>query len=118
MHKYIIIGLCFLLAGCTAQPVMEPQSQVLVSDEDLDTCTVTEVCKFTQDQAFEIAKQSTCAEEGQIKDTCTCNENSGTYWFEMEVEGHEGCAPACVVESETGNAEVNWRCTGLISPEE
>jgi len=125
MKKIIIlIVLCLGLTGCgltdlnstkPIEPVVETENgNALLPIADADTCKVSEECTLTQAQAFEIALNSTCVEEGKIKDSCTCNENSHTYWFEMEVEGHEGCAPACVVSSATGQAEINWRCTGLI----
>lgn len=45
------------------------------------------------------------------------NENSKTWWFDANLDAtREGCNPACVVSEETKNAEINWRCTGLITP--
>ena len=46
----------------------------------------------------------------------TFNENSKTWWFDANLNATQtGCNPACVVSEETKTAEINWRCTGLIS---
>lgn len=46
--------------------------------------------------------------------TYMCNEYTGTWWIDLDIE-REGCNPACVINVETRQAEINWRCTGLIS---
>jgi hypothetical protein len=48
----------------------------------------------------------------ECEKTYFCNEGTGTYWIEMDVE-KEGCNPACVVYPGNRTAEINWRCTGL-----
>ena len=68
-------------------------------------------------EALQIAKQSPCKKEGIIFPfSHNCNEYSGTWWINMIVSNHKGCFPACVVDIETKNAKINWRCTGLIPP--
>ena len=62
---------------------------------------------------LENAKSIAEAECGEIKDTYVCNENTGTYWIDLNIE-REGCSPACVINLETREAEINWRCTGLL----
>jgi len=52
----------------------------------------------------------------QCQKSYVCNENTGTYWINLNIT-KEGCSPACVVNIETRTAEINWRCTGLIPPE-
>ncbi len=42
-----------------------------------------------------------------------CNDVTGTWWLDVDLE-KEGCNPACVVDIDSGKAEINWRCTGLI----
>jgi len=45
------------------------------------------------------------------------NENSKTWWFDANLNATQaGCNPACVVSEDTGQAEINWRCTGLREP--
>lgn len=47
------------------------------------------------------------------------NENTKTWWFDANLNStKEWCNPACVVSENTKTAEINWRCTGLISPKE
>jgi hypothetical protein len=66
-------------------------------------------------EAMIIAAQSTCGMK--LKSTHFCNENSGTWWIDLDVT-QKGCSPACVVDVEKKTAEINWRCTGLIVPTE
>lgn len=75
-------------------------------------CSRTEQSAMTAAQALAIAKQSSCVNEGQLKETMIYNENSKTWWIDMDAD-RPGCAPACVVSAD-GGAEINWRCTGLI----
>lgn len=44
-----------------------------------------------------------------------CNEITGTWWIDLDVEDAEGCNPACVINVVTNQAEINWRCTGLLN---
>lgn len=53
-----------------------------------------------------------CREIG-FKETNMCNEDTGTWWFDLKVVAEKpGCNPACVVDIETNETEINWRCTG------
>jgi len=62
-------------------------------------------------EAKDIALLSECGD--RLQDTYICNEITGTWWINLDIE-KEGCNPACVINVETGTAEINWRCTGLI----
>jgi hypothetical protein len=66
---------------------------------------------LTISDAKSIAKNSECGD--RFKETYMCNEFTGTYWIDLDIE-KEGCNPACVVNVETREAEINWRCTGLL----
>lgn len=66
---------------------------------------------LTLNDAKQIASESECG--SNFKETSVCNENTGTYWIDLDIE-QEGCNPACVIDLETRTAEINWRCTGLI----
>lgn len=71
---------------------------------------------MTFSEALEIAKNSECANSGQINenpDFSQYNENTKTWWIDLDAE-KEGCNPACVVNEETNTAEINWRCTGVL----
>ncbi len=63
--------------------------------------------------AKEIALTSECVREGGLTEEYFCNEYTGTWWLDLTIE-KEGCAPACVIDIITKEAEINWRCTGLI----
>lgn len=61
-------------------------------------------------EARKIARNSECGE--RLDDSYTCNNVSGTWWIDLDVE-KEGCNPACVVDVIDEQAKINWRCTGL-----
>lgn len=61
-----------------------------------------------------IAEDSTCVHEGDLDEKAICNEVTGTWWIDLDIE-KEGCSPACVIDVETMQADINWRCTGLLS---
>ncbi len=71
---------------------------------------------ITLDEARAIAMNSSCMEEGNLTDDYIYNNITRTWWFDMDVD-KPGCAPACVVDELGKTAEINWRCTGLIVPE-
>ncbi len=129
-----------LLAGCAqeepAAPVQpEPEQPMPGSDRDEHGCIPSAgyswceskqmcirpwetVCPLLSEaQARAIAETSECMEEGGLTGQAMYNENSKTWWFDMDVE-KPGCAPACVVSEEGRTAEINWRCTGLLLPDE
>ena len=69
------------------------------------------------EQARTIAEQ-TCIKGGEtLASIGTYNENTKTWWFDANLNATpEGCNPACVVWEVTKTAEISWRCTGLIPP--
>ncbi len=69
--------------------------------------------KLSLSEAREIAINSKCVEDGSLTDKSFCNEDTGTWWIDLDLK-KEGCAPACVINIETKTAEINWRCTGLL----
>ncbi len=105
MKKLIILFIvsAFLLAGC-AKTI---EKQWCVKNE-----TGT---KMEFSEAKEIAVKSDCVKDGNLKEGHFCNENSGTWWIDLDIK-KEGCNPACVIYVENKSAEINWRCTGLILP--
>lgn len=62
--------------------------------------------------------QGHCTNDGALKATAMCNENTGTWWIDLDPKEQKAACPnpACVVNVETGAAETNWRCMGLIPP--
>jgi hypothetical protein len=66
---------------------------------------------LTLADARQVAIESECGD--RLKDTYVCNEITGTYWIDLDIE-KQGCNPACVIDIITREAVINWRCTGLI----
>ena len=71
---------------------------------------------MTYAEARKIAVNSACVADGKLTDKYFYNSNSKTWWIDLDTV-KKGCAPACVVSEETKTAEINWRCTGLITPD-
>ncbi|MFH1054997.1 MAG: Kazal-type serine protease inhibitor family protein [Candidatus Altiarchaeota archaeon] len=68
------------------------------------------------DEVLMIAEGSECAQEGALTDRVTYNGYTRTWWIDLEPIGpNPQCNPACVVSEDTRTAEINWRCTGLIT---
>jgi len=68
---------------------------------------------LSEQEAGKIA-ESVCIKDGESLSRGYYNENSGTWWFDANLNSAPyGCSPACVVSEETRTAEINWRCTGL-----
>lgn len=80
--------------------------------KDLDTSA-----EMTLAEAIAIAASSDCVSEGGLKETSICNDYTGTWWIDVDSD-RPGCNPACVVDVNSGGAEINWRCTGLSLPED
>ncbi len=93
--------------------VLGPPPGETDKDQDEETCSAPTGESMSLEEATEIALASECVENGTLKETSQCNENTGTWWIDLDIE-KEGCSPACVVDIVTGEAEINWRCTGLI----
>ena len=92
----VLLAFAVLAAGCIQAETSE------------ETCL-----GMTLEEARQIASASSCVENGSLKDTYVCNENTGTWWLDLDIE-KPGCNPACVVDIGAKTAEINWRCTGLI----
>jgi hypothetical protein len=75
---------------------------------------------MTMQAAKAIAESSECTEKGTLTNYFFHNPNSQTWWFDLEMMPefeNKLCNPACVVFEETGEAEINWRCTGALPTE-
>ena len=74
---------------------------------------------MSYNEALEIASSSICAEQGTILNTKQCNPSGTGYWWLdfTPTSPKSGCNPACVVDVATKKAEINWRCTGLVIPQ-
>ncbi len=77
-------------------------------------CTKTGTNKnLSLTEAKQIALASECVKEGPLKEVYFCNNDTGTWWIDLDIE-KEGCNPACVINVVTKEAEINWRCTGVL----
>ncbi len=131
MLKTFFLSLLIILSGCTStsninsfeecvaagNPVMESYPRQCNAGgktftEEIETCL-----GMSMEQALLNARESECASEGELTNNYVCNENTGTIWIDLIVEDAEGCSPACVVDVKTGEVNINWRCTGLMIPE-
>ncbi len=66
------------------------------------------------DDAKSVAEEGECSRQGVIGESGFCNSGTGTWWIDFTPsEEKQGCNPACVVNVETKEVEINWRCTGL-----
>jgi len=113
----ILIGI-LVLAGVlfVVYKLGQKQGQPIPRSGQEESCVKTETGEeMSFSEAKEIALESECVGEGNLTDEYFCNQNTGTWWIDLDIE-KEGCAPACVVNVSTGEAEINWRCTGLIPP--
>lgn len=61
-----------------------------------------------------IIAEKTCIKGGESLAPGYYNEGTKTWWFDANLNAIKaGCNPACVVNTETKTAEINWRCNGL-----
>jgi len=87
---------------------------ILIPEEETaeEFCIKTETGeKLSLIEAEQIAINSECGD--RLKENYMCNEDTGTWWIDLDIE-KEGCNPACVINVETKEASINWRCTGVI----
>ena len=110
-----------LINDASVEFYAESLEESIVEDDEKQTIT-EEYCikkgtgeKLSLTEAKQIAINSECG--NRLTDTYVCNEDTGTWWIDLDIE-KEGCNPACVVDVTTKTAEINWRCTGALSPEQ
>ena len=91
----IVVALTFFLIGCS---------------KSAEICTKKDTkLSMNFEEAKKIALNSDCITKGNLKETHSCNQNSGTWWIDLNID-KKGCSPACVINIESRKAEVNWRC--------
>ena len=98
----IALIMVFLVVGCVGQ--QEP----LVDDWRIFGCN-----NMTTMEILNAINNSECAGYA-LEEASVCNANTNTLWVDISLE-KPGCNPACVVHTDTGEAEINWRCTGLVA---
>ena len=112
----LVLVLGALIFGGCAPPVAQPTAAPPVSEDEV-CMDKTTGARLSYQEALQIAQGSECLEQGQLKETHFCNENTGTWWIDLDVD-KPGCAPACVINVNDKTAEINWRCTGALPPAE
>jgi len=96
MKKILILLAAIFLAGCLGQ------TDVPIYDGD---------SKLSMQEARQIA-EDIC---GPTTSENFFNKDTRTWWFDL-VEEKEMCNPACVVNDDTREAEINYRCMGALPP--
>jgi hypothetical protein len=105
----------FLLSACAAAGAAAMPSPTAISPVAPEA-TASATPAMPLEKARELAQAGVCAQTGPLTDETMYNDYTKTWWFNLDVK-KDGCNPACVVWAETGQSEVNWRCTGLIAPQ-
>jgi hypothetical protein len=114
----IALTLSALVLGGCGPATVEPAVSPTVEDETSTIAADPALADaMTEAEAREIAANSECGEAGPLLENAFYNDSTATWWIDLDVE-QEGCAPACVVHVKTGQAEINWRCTGAIAPKD
>jgi hypothetical protein len=97
-------------AGCGSALVDKVEENLT----DSSVCYSPNGNKMTYEQALE---KAVGCKDGELQETHFCNDSTGTWWIDfVPNEVKDGCNPACVVFVDTGETEINWRCTGLREP--
>ena len=78
--------------------------------ENITQCIDSKWTVMTLDEAWEIWIDSECWY--RLTDKNSCNVVTWTYWIDLDIE-KPWCSPACVINLETKEAEINWRCSWL-----
>lgn len=94
----------------------QKQGQPIPRSDQKENCVKAETGEeMSFLEAKEIALESECVGEGSLTDEYFCNQDTGTWWIDLDIQ-KPGCAPACVINVSTKKAKINWRCTGVIIP--
>ena len=109
---FVAILSVVILSGCGSTAAQPDNGESVQGEDCLDADTGA---KLSYQEAVDIAQDSECLEQGQLKETHFCNEGTGTWWLDLDID-KPGCAPACVINVSDRTAEINWRCTGLVPP--
>ncbi len=104
------VELTFNKDGATV-PVEVILKDWIIDDIFYPASAYSELKDMSEETARNFAENGICVQNSSLSNSGFYNENSRTWWFDIDLE-KEGCAPACVVD-EFGNSEINWRCTGL-----
>ena len=105
MNKIIFTFVILFLVATSFPAICADKNPVCVSKST--------GAKMKLSEARKIAVEN--CKEGAIKKTFMCNEITGIWWLDFNpVKKTAGCNPACVVDVNTKQSEINWRCTGIL----
>jgi len=94
----------------TQQQENQTQEEDII-DKYVVKCTTKSGKTMTMDRAKEIALASDCGD--RIVGEAFCNADAGTWSIDMIVQ-RPGCDPSCIVDIETEQAVIDWKCTGIV----
>lgn len=100
-------------SGVIGKDINESEVQETEAKDEEEFCTKESGESMSLAEAREIANASACVAEGPLKGKHICNEVTGTWWIDLNIKKKD-CNPACVIDVATKQAEINWRCTGLV----
>ncbi|MDO8669193.1 MAG: hypothetical protein Q7K65_02780 [Candidatus Buchananbacteria bacterium] len=103
---FLIISL-LVLGGCVKQNTNQASDNTIIADEKF--CIAKTQSNISSDEAYEIAKQSACAQAGIVTEDCNCDNNTYTCSFTIETDKTD-CHPVCVVDLKTQKTEIDWNC--------
>jgi len=105
--------------ACTMEAKICPDgSAVGRTGPDCEFSPCPEINSGLSESEARVIAEKTCIKGGESLAVGSYNKNTKTWWFDANLNStKEGCNPACVVSEETKLAEINWRCTGLLVPE-
>lgn len=102
--------------AAAGNPIMESYPRQCRVNGQTFVEIIEQPAPMTETEARAIA-EVTCIKGGEALGSGYYNENSKTWWFDANLNATPaGCNPACVVSGESKTAEINWMCTGAISP--
>ena len=115
MKNNLIVGIVVFVSLIILGVYFYPQQEEYCYLREKEGLSIPEGVELglSLSEAKEIAVNSECGD--RLKETYMCNEDTGSWWIDLDIE-REGCNPACVVYAVSKEAEINWRCTGLIEP--
>lgn len=118
----IIIGFAILMGCCIWASCRDSRKghrlpaakNINQENNEIAVCESKKGIKMNLEEAQSIAsKEMECGNKFAGKNVC--NDKTGTWWLDLDLK-KKGCNPACVINIETKEAVINWRCTGLILP--
>jgi len=122
----VVLGACFPEAPETTDlpPVPTRETTQATATVAIPLGAEEELCQdsvsgasMSYAEAIAVAQASGCTSEGQITEDRDCNSFTGTWWLGLDII-QPGCTPACVVNVSNKTAEINYRCTGALPPDE